>query len=87
MSTPQPGQPGQPDWVKAIQDAAEEFVLGMTQFNCIVFAQVAMGWMYRGDIEQAREAIRQMPTDRLLELSTAAAALAGLADEIAAGHG
>lgn len=49
--------------------------------------QGAMGWMWRGDIEQARTALRRLPHERLLEVSAAAAALSALADEIATEEG
>lgn len=45
--------------------------------------QGAMGWMWRGDLEQARTALRKLPPERLHEVSAAAAALSALADEVA----
>ncbi|WP_280410557.1 hypothetical protein [Nocardia asiatica] len=49
--------------------------------------QGAMGWMFRGDIDRARDALRRIPRERLVEVSAAAAALSSLADEIAAEPG
>ncbi|MEV5391907.1 hypothetical protein [Nocardia farcinica] len=46
-------------------------------------AQGAFGWMMRGDLEQARAALTKLPTDKLVEVSAAAAALSALADEVA----
>lgn len=62
--------------MKGIQEAAA--VAGVT-----LTVQGAMGWMWRGDIEQARTTLRRLPRERLLEVSAAASALSALADEIA----
>lgn len=49
--------------------------------------QAAMGWMWRGDLEQARTALRKLPPERLYEVSAAGSALSALADEVAAEGG
>ena len=46
--------------------------------------QAAMGWAMRGDLDNARNALRGLPPDTLREVSAAAAALTSLADEVLA---
>jgi hypothetical protein len=69
----------EPEWLWAarqfretIQDAGRIFVV-----------QGAMGWMYRGDIAEARKALADLPRDKLRQVSAAATALASLADQMA----
>lgn len=74
----------QPDWVKGIQNAAAELAKAMEQTGYILTAQGAMGWLYRGDLEKARETLANLPAEQLQAVSVTASALASLADEIAA---
>lgn len=48
-------------------------------------AQGAFGWMMRGDLDKARATLSRLPSERLVEVSVAAAALSALADEVAGG--
>jgi hypothetical protein len=65
-------------------DATKKFSEGMQHTGHILTSQSAMGWVYRGDLEKARAVLEKLPADKLAELSTAAAALSSLADEVAA---
>lgn len=78
MSTPEP-----PDWIKQLQDAFEAAKPAIEHLAHMAKAQTAMGWIYRGDIEQARRALTDLPADKLAEISVAATALSSLADELA----
>ncbi len=60
-----------------------EFGKAMEQAGHVFAAQGAFGWMFRGDLEQARKTLEGLPADKLQEVSMAAAALASLADEVA----
>lgn len=64
--------------------ALEKFSAGMEHTGHILTAQAAMGWIYRGDLAAARRSLRKLPPEKLAEVSTAAAALSSLADEVAA---
>lgn len=72
MTTPTP-----PDFEAIAHQLGE----ALGQMTHILGAQAAMGWAYRGDLDQARGALAVMGPEQLRELSTAAAALASLADE------
>lgn len=77
-----------PEWAQQLRQFQEGFerasrqlgeALGQTQR--IFAAQGAMGWAYRGDLDQTRQALARMSPEQLRELSAAASMLAGLADE------
>lgn len=78
----------QPDWAenlkKAVGRFAEDLGKAVEDAAPIFAAQGAMGWMMKGDMEQARSALAKLPADKLREVSAAAFALSSLADEIAA---
>lgn len=78
-------QPDPPRWLKEFTEACEragdELGKAVHQAGHILSAQGALGWMMRGDLENARLVIRELPPDTLRELSAAATALAALADE------
>lgn len=69
MTTPQFGSP---EWARG---------KGIGQIQRTLAAQAAMGWAYRGDLDNARASLAGMGPEQLRELSAAAAALASLADE------
>jgi hypothetical protein len=71
-----------------IDAALQELKEASANAGVILAVQGAMGWMFKGDMEQARAAlVRRVPRERLAEVSMAAAALSSLADEIAAEPG
>lgn len=71
----------EPQWAKDLRAAATKAGEAITHANYILITQEAMAWMYRGDLNAARQAVAKLPDDKLVELSAAAAALAALADE------
>ncbi|WP_280505816.1 hypothetical protein [Nocardia farcinica] len=73
--------------LSGLSDALNNFQSAMTRLGQTATAQGAFGWMVRGDLEKAREALRKLPPDKLLEVSAAASALSALADEVAAEGG
>lgn len=72
------------NFTAALGDAAKKFSEGTQHTGHILTAQGAMGWVYRGDLEKARQVLQKLPADKLAEVSAAAAALSSLADEVAA---
>ncbi|MCO6011437.1 hypothetical protein NE236_41460 [Actinoallomurus purpureus] len=66
----------EPEWLREMREAMEN----ATQ---VMIVQAAMGWMFRGDLEQARAVLTTLPTDKMNEVSAAATALASLVDEVA----
>jgi hypothetical protein len=74
-----------PDWLKNFTEACEqagaEISKSIEQATDVLAAQAAMGWMYRGDLTNARAAIAGVAPDKLLQVSAAATALAAIADE------
>lgn len=74
-------EPELPDWIKKLQEAVADVVPKLEHMGHVAKAQGAMGWIYRGDLEQARQALAGLPADKLAEISIAAAALSSLADE------
>lgn len=77
-----------PEWAQQLRQFQEGFErasrqLGeaLVQTQRIFTAQGAMGWAYRGDLANARHALKSMSPDQLRELSAAASLLAALADE------
>lgn len=64
--------------------ALAQFSKNMARVGHAFAGQGAMGWMLRGDMAKAREALQRVPSERLPEISIAAAALSALADELAA---
>ncbi|MCK2219715.1 helix-turn-helix transcriptional regulator [Actinomadura sp. ATCC 31491] len=75
------GQPQQPDWAAAFQQGIAEIGKGFEQASRVFAAQGAMGWAYRGDLDQTRKALAGMQPEQLQEISAAATLLAALADE------
>jgi hypothetical protein len=75
----------QPDWAKALAHAATEFQQGLQQAGRILSAQGAMGWAYRGDLEQLRATLEALPAGQVREISAAAALLASTADQVLTG--
>lgn len=78
MSTTEP-----PEWIKQLQNACEAAKPALENLAHMAKAQGAMAWMYRGDIDAARQALAGLPPEKLTEISVAAAALSSLADELA----
>lgn len=78
--TDQP-QFGSPEWARNLQKAAADLGKGLAQTGNILAAQGAMGWAYRGDLNQTRTALASMTPEQLVEVSAAATLLAALADE------
>ena len=87
MSTPQFGSP---EWLhqfeQTMAEAGRKLSESLARAGHILAAQGAMGWMYRGNVDQARAALKGMSPEQLHELSAAAAALASLADEELSGR-
>lgn len=48
----------------------------------VLVAQGAMGWAYRGDLDQLHVVLATLTPDHLRELSTAAAMLSSAADDV-----
>lgn len=72
---------GSPEWARNLHKAAADLGKGLTQAGNVLVAQGAMGWAYRGDLNQARTALAVMTPDQLVEVSAAATLLAALCDE------
>lgn len=70
-----------PDWLRQLQDTAQQAQKGLDQASRILAAQAAMGWAYRGMVDNVRGTLKSMDADQLRELSAASAMLASLADE------
>lgn len=87
MTTPQFGSY---EWARQAQEgferASRQLGEALGQVQRTFAAQGAMGWAYRGDLDQARATLAAMSPEQLRELSAAAAALASLADEELAGR-
>lgn len=77
----------QPDWARKLEEASRELQKGLAQAGNILAAQAAMGWAYRGQIENVRAGLKGMGPAQLRELSAASAMLASLADEELSGRG
>jgi hypothetical protein len=69
----------EPEWLQA----ARQFRQTIEDAGHIFVVQGAMGWMYRGDIAEARKTLADLPRDKLRQVSAAATALASLADQMA----
>lgn len=76
-------QSDEPDWVRDFRTGMQGFVDQLTHASHIAAAQAAMGWLYRSDLNRARDTLTKLPTDALQQVSVAATTLANLADEIA----
>ncbi|MFF3671703.1 hypothetical protein [Microtetraspora malaysiensis] len=63
----QPPPFGSPEWAQTMNNA---------------FAQSAMGWAFRRDIERLRAALWQLLAEQLREISAAAALLSSTVDEV-----
>lgn len=82
MTTPQFGSPEwQRQFEKSMTEAGRKLGEAFGQAGNILAAQAAMGWAYRGDLDNVRAGLAGMSPEQLRELSAAAAALASLADE------
>lgn len=81
LDTSLPIDPVPPQWARDLHRATEQLQEGLAQAGSVLSAQAAMGWAYRGDLDQTRTALKSMQPEQLRELSAAATMLAGLADE------
>lgn len=70
--------------MEALRTALREMNAAFAQVGNVLRAQGAFGWMYRGDLEQARETLDTLPADVLRQVSAAASVLSTLADELLA---
>lgn len=74
-----------PEWPRQFQeamaDAGRKMGEALGHAGNILAAQGAMGWAYRGDLGQTRQALKGMSPEKLRELSAAASMLGALADE------
>lgn len=75
----------QPNFEEAFRKAGAEFGKALGQVGAILSAQGAMGWAYRGDLEQLRAALEALPAGQVREISAAAALLASTADDVLTG--
>jgi hypothetical protein len=75
------GTEPEPEWVTQLRAGVEGFGAALAHVGHVARAQGAMGWLYRGDIEQARTALDGLPPEVLRQVSASAAALSALADE------
>jgi hypothetical protein len=71
----------EPDWADQLRAGFAGFAEALAHVGHIARAQGAMGWLYRGDLDQAARALDGLPPDVLRQVSTAAQALSTLADE------
>jgi hypothetical protein len=71
------------DWQGA---AFAKFGHLLAQAQSVLIAQGAMGWAYRGDLDQLRKALGKADVETLRQTSVAAGALASMADEALAGR-
>lgn len=65
-------------------DALKKALELLTHVGHIAVAQGAMGWMYRGDLDKARETLQELDAEVLTEVALAASVLGTLAEELAA---
>jgi transcriptional regulator with XRE-family HTH domain len=70
-----------PQWARDLQETAASLQKNIVQAGHILAAQGAMGWAYRGDLDQLQHALAAMGAEQLRELSAAATLLASVADE------
>lgn len=70
-----------------LSEALANFKTSMAKLGQVATAQGAFGWMVRGDLVNARETLRRLSPDMLLDVSAAASALSALAAEVAAEQG
>ncbi|WP_433426322.1 hypothetical protein ACQP1V_43305 (plasmid) [Microtetraspora malaysiensis] len=74
----------QPDWdkvTKQIGEAAGKAAEAFKQVGRTLAAQSAMGWAYRGDLQQLQATLGAMTPEHVAELSSAAALLTSACDE------
>jgi transcriptional regulator with XRE-family HTH domain len=76
---PPEGEP--PQWARDLQETAASLQKNIVRAGHILAAQGAMGWAYRGDLDQLQHALAAMGAEQLRELSSAASLLASVADE------
>ncbi|MEV8439134.1 hypothetical protein AB0425_17305 [Actinosynnema sp. NPDC051121] len=69
----------------SLADAVNKLKAGLEHTGHILAVQGAMGWAYKGNLEQARRVLDKLPVEKLHEVSAAAALLSSLADEVAGG--
>ncbi|MGW4958013.1 hypothetical protein ACWEPL_12375 [Nonomuraea sp. NPDC004186] len=77
---------GSPEWQENFERSMRQLGETLGQVGRTFAAQGAMGWMYRGEVSQARAGLAAMSPEQLREVSAAAAALASLADEELSGR-
>jgi hypothetical protein len=73
-----------PEWARQFTEALAKLPGEMQKAAHIMTAQGAFAWLYRGDLDQARIALENLPTDSLQTVAVTAAALSSLAEEITA---
>lgn len=81
VSAGEPPQFGSPEWGEQVKEAFGKIGEAFGQMHHVLAAQGAMGWAYRGDLDQTRAALAGMQPEQLREVSAAASMLAALADE------
>ncbi|MEU9887951.1 hypothetical protein [Sphaerisporangium sp. NPDC051011] len=72
----------EPDWVKAFAEAGAKLGEGLKQTGRILSAQGAMGWAFRGDLDQLSAVLAVLPAEQVREISAAAALLTSAADDV-----
>lgn len=80
----------QPDWDdigRQFSDAGRNLAEGLKKAGQTLAFQGAAGWMFQGNLEQARAALAGMTPEGLRAGSLAAAALAALCDELLSQEG
>lgn len=81
----------EPDWLKSLKKAGEELAEGLAEgleaLGHVFAVSAAMGAMFKGDLDGARQQLDGLPDGQLTAVSVAASALGALADEIAAERG
>lgn len=70
------------DPIEEFKNTVDKVGKALQQAGHVLAAQAAMGWVMRGDLDAARNALRGLPPETLHEVSAAAAALTSFADEV-----
>lgn len=81
MSQPEPA----PTPLALLLAALEQLAAGFKEAGHTMSVQGAMGWVYRGRVNDARSVLDRMPLAAVKQAAVAAAALAALCDEVVAG--
>jgi hypothetical protein len=71
------------DWKMELERVFHEFVDALEKAGHVASAQAAMGWMFQGDLQKARDVLSDLPMEQLRAISVTASALSSLSDEIA----